>query len=234
MLAEDIVAFYRRERDRLRRKLFEPSERAAIESHGEVVALAHRVAKHLHPLTVIRLVLQALAIQESRLAPTLGTASLVATLPNRLPPLGADPTPAVVREMLLGAREEIVLLGYEVSEPEIIDLLALRAREGLRVTLIVDHDPKRLGALVQKWPSDAPVQIHVGSEDQLTGKYASIHGKTLLVDQADLLVTSANFTHHGQEENVELGARIRGPGAQQARAVIEHLVKTGIVRPASM
>ena len=58
-----------------------------------------------------------------------------------------------------------------------------------------------------------------------------MHGKTLLVDQADLLVTSANFTHHGQEENVELGVRLQGAAAREARAVIEHLVTTGIVRP---
>jgi phosphatidylserine/phosphatidylglycerophosphate/cardiolipin synthase-like enzyme len=216
-LAEDIVALFERQRSRLERDVFDTAKRDLVERESEIVALARRAEEALSTSPrMIRLVLQALAIQYRRLEPHLARATLVATLPNRLPPVGTAATAQVVREMVSSATDEIVLLGYEVSEPEIVDLLVARARAGVRVTMVVDHEPSRLGRLQKLWPEDAPVSIYVGSENELTGKYASIHGKTLLVDQRDLLITSANFTHHGQEENVELGLRSQGGAAARA------------------
>ena len=59
--------------------------------------------------------------------------------------------------------------------------------------------------------------------------YASMHAKCLLVDGEDLLVTSANFTFHGLHGNIEVGVRLSGPPASEARKIFSHLVREGVV-----
>jgi phosphatidylserine/phosphatidylglycerophosphate/cardiolipin synthase-like enzyme len=51
-----------------------------------------------------------------------------------------------------------------------------------------------------------------------------MHAKCLLVDGHDLLVTSANFTFHGLHGNIEIGIRLSGPPAAEARKIFSHLV----------
>ena len=50
-----------------------------------------------------------------------------------------------------------------------------------------------------------------------------------LEDEKDVLVTSANLTFHGLEGNIEIGVRLRGEPAGEARKVFSHLVENGIV-----
>lgn len=56
-----------------------------------------------------------------------------------------------------------------------------------------------------------------------------MHAKCLLVDGSDLLVTSANFTFHGLHGNIEIGIRVRGAQAAEARKIFSHLVDSKIV-----
>ena len=39
-------------------------------------------------------------------------------------------------------------------------------------------------------------------------KISALHAKVITVAQMDTLITSANLSYHGQEGNIELGARI--------------------------
>ena len=56
-----------------------------------------------------------------------------------------------------------------------------------------------------------------------------MHAKCLLIDASDLLITSANFTFHGLHGNIEIGIRISGPPAVEARKIFSHLVESGAV-----
>jgi phosphatidylserine/phosphatidylglycerophosphate/cardiolipin synthase-like enzyme len=56
-----------------------------------------------------------------------------------------------------------------------------------------------------------------------------MHAKCLLVDGNDLLITSANFTFHGLHGNVEIGVRLSGPPASEARKIFSYLVEHGLV-----
>ncbi|MNR65073.1 hypothetical protein D3C85_1879750 [compost metagenome] len=47
-----------------------------------------------------------------------------------------------------------------------------------------------------------------------------MHAKMLVVDNLELLVTSANLTYHGMGSNIEIGVRIKG---EVARKVSRHL-----------
>jgi len=56
-----------------------------------------------------------------------------------------------------------------------------------------------------------------------------MHAKCLLVDGTDLLITSANFTFHGLQGNVEIGVRLSGPPAAEARKIFSYLIERGVV-----
>jgi len=58
-----------------------------------------------------------------------------------------------------------------------------------------------------------------------------MHAKCVLVDGSDLLVTSANFTFHGLHGNIEIGVRLSGAAAAEARKIFSHLVEDGVVEP---
>jgi phosphatidylserine/phosphatidylglycerophosphate/cardiolipin synthase-like enzyme len=56
-----------------------------------------------------------------------------------------------------------------------------------------------------------------------------MHAKVLLVDDSDLLVTSANFTHHGQAVNVEYGLRLSGEPARRTAVFFKAIEEQGIL-----
>ena len=50
--------------------------------------------------------------------------------------------------------------------------------------------------------------VHLGPSARCT-QYTKLHAKCLVVDRLQMLVTSANFTFHGLESNIELGLLVR-------------------------
>ena len=61
--------------------------------------------------------------------------------------------------------------------------------------------------------------------------YTKLHAKCLVVDRLDALVTSANFTFHGLESNLELGLRVRGPQARAIAERFDHLIASDVLKP---
>src|SRR5262249_8612469 len=146
------------------------------------------------PASVIRLCLQALRIQYEELRPKLMDAEFVATLPPETPGV-ARATEQVVRQMIEAAKTEIVLLGYEVTDRDLIGLLAAAVDSGAKVILICDRGRGTAARVLDAWPSHTPrPRIFHDRERSDGATYASMHAKCLLVDAIDLLVTSANFT----------------------------------------
>jgi phosphatidylserine/phosphatidylglycerophosphate/cardiolipin synthase-like enzyme len=183
--------------------------------------------------SVMRLCLQALRIQHEELRPKLLDAELVATLPPETPGI-ARPTGRVVREMIDRATTEIILLGYELTDGDLIGLLAAAAGRGASVILICDRGRGAAARVLEAWPSPTPPpRIFHDRERADSAPYASMHAKCLLVDASDLLVTSANFTFHGLHGNIEIGVRIGGVPAAEARKIFSHLVENQVLEDAS-
>jgi phosphatidylserine/phosphatidylglycerophosphate/cardiolipin synthase-like enzyme len=61
-----------------------------------------------------------------------------------------------------------------------------------------------------------------------------MHGKALLVDGRDLLVTSANFTFHGTRANIEFGIRIKDIHVVEAASVFRALLQSDLLERVSM
>lgn len=230
-LARDIVDLS----DRLRGEdaafnPFAPRALSALAKRIDATAAAERLGREVDgdPLAVVRLILQALAVQRSELEPGLVDAELVATLPGTLPS-GAFSTAHAVSQMLCDGAKEVIALGYEVSYEDVLKRLQELSQGGTSVVLIVDRKQSRADELKAAWPVNCPVKIYVARTDEMDAAYAKMHGKALLVDNDDLLITSANFTFHGHRGNIELGVRLRGAPARDARTVLDHMVNRGIV-----
>jgi phosphatidylserine/phosphatidylglycerophosphate/cardiolipin synthase-like enzyme len=227
-LARDLVDLEARIRQREDIDPFAPPERSGLLAAPETAAMLSRV-RQSDPASVLRLCLQALRIQYEELRPRLLDAELVATLPPETPGI-ARPTERVVCEMIEGAAKEVILLGYELTDRDLIGLLAAAAARGTNVIMICDRGRGAATRVLEAWPAGggAPKIFH--DRERVDGApYASMHAKCLLVDGNDLLVTSANFTFHGLHGNIEIGVRLSGNPAAEARKIFSHLVETGIL-----
>ena len=88
--------------------------------------------------------------------------------------------------------------------------------------------------ILDAWPTVvARPKVFHDKKREGTAPYASMHAKSLLVDENDLLVTSANFTFHGMQGNIEIGVRLSGTPAIEARKIFSHLVESQIVEACS-
>ena len=230
--ARDLVELEARLRDYEGVDLFAPLERGGVLEVPECASVLGRI-QVTDPASVMRLCLQALRIQHEELRPKLLDAELVATLPSESPGI-ARPTERVVRQMIDGAKSEIILLGYELTDRDMIGLLATAASRGATVILICDRGRGAAARVFEAWASATPPpRIYHDRERSGGTAYASMHAKCLLVDGRDLLVTSANFTFHGLHGNIEIGVRLTGAPAAEARKIFSHLVENRILEEAS-
>src|SRR5215475_12520622 len=127
-IARDLVQLETRLREHAEIDLFAPIERSGVLTVPECASMIQYL-RASDPASVIRLCLQALRIQYEELRPKLLDAEFVATLPPETPGI-ARPTERVVRHMIEGARTEVILLGYELSDRDLIGLLAGAAGRG--------------------------------------------------------------------------------------------------------
>lgn len=231
-LARDLVEFEARLRDRDDVDLFAPVERNGLLDTPESASMLGRI-RSTDPASAMRLCLQALRIQHEELRPKLLDAELVATLPPETPGI-ARPTERVVQEMIDGATTEIILLGYELTDRNLIGLLAAAGGRGTGVIMICDRARGTAQRVVESWPSRTPPPRVFHDRERAEGApYASMHAKCLLIDGKELLVTSANFTFHGLHGNIEIGVRLGGAPAAEARKIFSHLVESRVLEEVS-
>jgi cardiolipin synthase len=93
------------------------------------------------------------------------------------------------------------------------------------VTALLHRDPKNRQALLAAWPLSAPVPSIFTWPESPTDAMTKLHAKTIVADNADALVTSANLTYHGYDANIELGVRISGEPARLVEAHFRELIR---------
>ena len=137
-------------------------------------------------------------------------------------------TDAVVEEMIRSARDEILIVGYRITDSgEAADQLADALRRVNQITIVIDDDEARANrsALDSIFRGSRKPRIYTHRK---SGKaFYKVHAKIMIIDRKDLLVTSANLTHHGLVQNFEMGARIRGRSAGSAYDVIRKMIDSG-------
>lgn len=152
------------------------------------------------------------------------------------------PTAAAIERLLQDCRDvgEILIVGYSLTVPagsfmaKVIDLLldASRRRAKIQVVLHQDPDAKNRRELLESWDTFArKPEIYTWNPPD-DHPYTKLHAKCLVVDRLQMLITSANFTFHGLESNIELGLLVRNqPLASAVHERFDHLIRTGVVKP---
>jgi phosphatidylserine/phosphatidylglycerophosphate/cardiolipin synthase-like enzyme len=146
-------------------------------------------------------------------------------------------TSEVMKQMVSHAQHSVILLGYAITGPgdlpssaaDILSLLVEVKRHSRDVTVVMHDTADNRRALVGAWAPGVPLPRVLTWGGDPSKPYASLHAKVLIVDADDLLITSANLTHHGMDANLELGVRIKGPFVDGVSKHLTLLEREGIL-----
>lgn len=147
-------------------------------------------------------------------------------------------TDLVVKEMLEAVQTsgEILLVGYSLrigtdsAMVKVVDLLKSATGRGVQIRMVLhsdDDDHKNRQNLMKAWDVLVKKPEVFTWQPKNPDKYTKLHAKCLVVDRVDALVTSANFTYHGLESNLELGMRVRGGHAASIAEIFDNLISSG-------
>jgi hypothetical protein len=215
----------------------DPFDREALEDLAVIArdnGLDQKIAASIStPLEIIQLALKSIVARDEQLAASNVGHEFVATIPGGTAP-GIRPTHIVVREVIKSARYSIMLMGYSLTEDShVIDLLLSAASRGVELKIACDRDDGGPCIIESRWDDSIPrPRIFVNRPLESPGPHGKMHCKVLAADGDDLLVTSANFTFHGMQGNLEFGVRLRDQAStRNAIRFLDHLIADGLLVP---
>ncbi|WP_049576354.1 DISARM system phospholipase D-like protein DrmC [Nocardiopsis sp. SBT366] len=122
-------------------------------------------------------------------------------------------TAAVLEEVLRGACERLLVVGYAHHPSSgAVGELSAAAERGVVVDVVLEEKTGALGTFQKHFSEQPQVRLwrwpeeHRGAE----GK-ASLHAKLIAADTNKALVGSANLTGHALRHNIEVGVLVRDP-----------------------
>ena len=156
---------------------------------------------------------------------------------------GLRSTRAVLSTLVANATESLVLLSfasYDVAE--LTASLADATVRGVKVTLILEtpdnpggpltfgpthpFEPIKTTASFYRWPREA--------REAFFATTARLHAKCVIADRSSMLITSANLTSAGINDNIELGVLIEaGHLPERLSRHLELLIAAGMLEPVS-
>lgn len=183
------------------RRLRWPASAFALQSEGfsDIVAPleAFKTLSQEALLTVARCVL---AERES--APR--RPELVWTGPEQRVSAARD-TSVVLADLFARASDRVLLAGFTFDHADVVlRPLWESAQRGVTVRLFVDKAAAP-GFATKNWPFGPPLP-EIYAFEPVTGVFASLHAKCVVVDGRWCFISSANFTNRGQTRNIEVGA----------------------------
>ena len=154
---------------------------------------------------------------------------LVATTPVPLP--GVLETRNVVRQLLNEAISELLVVGFVLSDREMLSTLLKRGRR-VRVCVVAERGDTGAAGLARDWPTTNLPLMVLEQAEPLQGENHIMHGKVIVADRKTALIGSANFTLVGLGKNYEFGVRVTGSIAQQVVRAVEQLAEKKWLVPA--
>ena len=162
----------------------------------------------------------------------------------------ARDTGVVTRQLFNQAEDRVLVVGFAIYQGrDIFQALASRldTEETLEVTLCVDvqREPGNTSLSDQivrrftanfaenEWPGTRLPRLYYDPRSLESGRAtrSALHAKCVVIDGAEALVTSANFTEAAQERNIELGLYIKSPIiAGQIESHFHSLIDNGHLR----
>jgi hypothetical protein len=183
----------------------------------------------------VQTALMTLAGTRSAASTQTDSVEIACTAPTRLGvPLRT--TYATALEMVKEAQSEILLVGYVFTEGArmLLEEMARASRDRrIRVTVIGNRMEEHLPALHSVWPGGCPEPRVFSSLPNLRNEMSALHAKVLICDSSTALITSANFSHHGLHENIEIGVKVVSPSVARLAEFFNSLIVAGHVLPLS-
>jgi hypothetical protein len=146
-------------------------------------------------------------------------------------------TQQVVAQLFGGAERRVMIAGFAFHEADRIfePLHARAAQLGLELELFLhfdgtgrNEDMTPVAFLQKSWPwRDVTPRLYYDVRAETGRGGSSMHAKCIIVDDREVLITSANFTTRAQHDNIELGVLIRDESfaarvSGQWRALVAH------------
>lgn len=149
---------------------------------------------------------------------------LVATGPNS-PYISIRHTRAVLLELIDRARHELILVSYAAYKvPALVEALERARQRSVMVRLILESTADSAGALTHDGADAfrslrASIEVYVWPLEKRPAG-SRLHAKVAVADGEVAFVTSANFTGHALDQNLEVGVLVTG--GQTPRRLRDH------------
>lgn len=132
----------------------------------------------------------------------------------------------VITNMIQDSQKSITLTGYSVSDyfSEMIDLIISKSQQGIYVRLYL-NDYEKHKTNLKRLMDLRTKHLRVFDYQKQDDEMAALHAKTIVVDEKELLVSSANLSYHGMQGNVEMGIRLVSDNkAKQVESLLKEMV----------
>lgn len=135
----------------------------------------------------------------------------------------------VLKETIMSAQRNITLTGYSISDhfDELLKIINLKSKQGVQVELFLnDYESMKhyFNDIDIKNRTFFKIYNYAGVEGD---DIASLHAKTLIVDEQKVFISSANLSYHGMIGNIEIGALIISKSkALQVLQIFKELKRT--------
>ncbi|MFL5627744.1 MAG: phospholipase D-like domain-containing protein [Ktedonobacteraceae bacterium] len=145
-------------------------------------------------------------------------------------PASTRSTMGVLLDLIDKAQQEIVIVGYILTESVsiVFEHLAAAQRRGVQVILIGDRMEGKIPILQTCWPVGQRLPLLYTRAETPDDPKSALHAKLAIADQRYLFVTSANLSYHGLTGNIEIGVEIEGLVAADAMALLNRLIADGV------
>lgn len=131
-----------------------------------------------------------------------------------------------ITNMIQDSQKSITLTGYSVSDyfSEMIDLIISKSQQGIYVRLYL-NDYEKHKTNLKRLMDLRTKHLRVFDYQKQDDEMAALHAKTIVVDEKELLVSSANLSYHGMQGNIEMGIRLVSEDkAKQVESLLKEMV----------
>lgn len=137
-------------------------------------------------------------------------------------------TMSTMLNMIKEAKSKITIVGYVVFDgiEPIFEALSNAANNGIHVDFLFDKAHKHQESIHSMWKSNQKPTIYSYKPRR---KGSSLHAKVLIIDDNQMLVTSANLTGNAIETNIEMGIIHKGKIVKDAKNLFESLIQEGFL-----
>lgn len=105
----------------------------------------------------------------------------------------------LVLKTIESAQQEIRLMGYSFTSPEVVSALVRAKRRGVDVRIVIDEKSNRSKAS----QAAMNVVVNAGIPLRTNGRYAIMHDKVIIVDNHTVEAGSFNYTRSAASRNSE-------------------------------